>query len=70
MLRLLLTALFVNCTRDLDPSADKTSRHHARRADLIDPHCIVPLDLWCCLPVSVSRNWFPGGSAPICGAPT
>ncbi len=36
MPRLLFTALFVNCTRDLDPSAERTSRPAARRADLTD----------------------------------
>ena len=36
MLRLMFTALFVNRTRDLDPSADRTSRSMARSADLTD----------------------------------
>ena len=36
MLRLLFTAIFVNCTRDLDPYADRTSRPRARSADLTD----------------------------------
>jgi|GEM_PF-2920986 len=36
MLRLLFTAIFVNCTRDLDPYADRTSRPTARSADLTD----------------------------------
>ena len=54
MLRLLFTAIFVNCTRDLDPYADRTSRPRARSADLTDLRhlaCIGQLAVFACFSV-------------------